>query len=313
MAVALEGLAGHVDGKRHRIVERLETAVVTAVFGQFEEAALRVLDLRLRRHVERRVEGDVDHVFADGDQRAAQRQVVDRPAVVLGIDDRHGFGGEAGEILCHRQVADLVVGGQEGLDRHRVGGLAHADDVAGDLEDLAVQGFVEMDGLQKVGDAVIGVVIDQDRAEQSLFGLDIVRGFAVMRLCRLDVGELAYCVVHGLLSVLSCCQAVGSSESRGVPKCFSSLPTVIHRLPTKLRRTARIRLTVAIGDRRRGAPSYTLKRDKKTPGPLQAGRSLKCLGKTTIIRRRRDRRLPDRRSLPDAGHLHRRRRWRRPR
>ena len=45
-AVALEGDGRHVDRQRHGIVEGLEAAVVAAGFGQFEQAALGIFDLR---------------------------------------------------------------------------------------------------------------------------------------------------------------------------------------------------------------------------------------------------------------------------
>ena len=48
-----------------RVGEALEAAVVAAGFGQFEQPALGILDLLVRRHVDRRVIGDVDHVLAD--------------------------------------------------------------------------------------------------------------------------------------------------------------------------------------------------------------------------------------------------------
>ena len=49
--------------QRHGIIERLEAAVVAAVLGERKKTAFRVLDLRLRRHVERCVIGDVDDVL----------------------------------------------------------------------------------------------------------------------------------------------------------------------------------------------------------------------------------------------------------
>ena len=63
--------------------ERLEAAVVAADLGELVEPALGVLDLVARREIDRRVEGDVDHVLADDDQLAADREVVDRAAVIL--------------------------------------------------------------------------------------------------------------------------------------------------------------------------------------------------------------------------------------
>ena len=195
-AIALLGDGRHVDRKRHGIVERLEAAVVAAVFGQFEQPALGILDLRLRRHVERRVIGDVDHVLADGDQCSTQRQIVDGAAIILRVDDRHGLDGKTREILCNRHVADLFVGRQEVLDGDRVGSLAHADDVAGDLEDLPVQMLVEMDGFQEVGNAVVGIIVNEDGAKQGLLRLDIAGRFAIMLVGGSNGGELARNFVH---------------------------------------------------------------------------------------------------------------------
>ena len=43
--------------------------------------------------------GGIDHLLAEIDQLAAQEQVVDRVAVVLGIDDGDDGGGEPRQIL----------------------------------------------------------------------------------------------------------------------------------------------------------------------------------------------------------------------
>jgi hypothetical protein len=102
MAVALEGGIGHVDRDAHRVGKRLEAAVVAPGLGQFEQPAFGILDLVLRAHFDRRVIGDIDHVLADADQRAPRRQIVDRAAVVLGIDDRHRFGGEPARDTARR-------------------------------------------------------------------------------------------------------------------------------------------------------------------------------------------------------------------
>src|SRR5690606_38011216 len=60
-----------------------------------------------------------------------------------------------------------------------VRGLAHADEFGRDLVDLAVQRLVEMRGLQEVGDAVEGVVVDEDGAQKRLLSLDVVRRLAI--------------------------------------------------------------------------------------------------------------------------------------
>ena len=164
--------------------EALEAAVIAAGLGQFVELALGVLDLRARREIHRRVEGDIDHVLADPDQVAAQRQVVDRAAVILGVDDGGGFGGEAGEVLADRHAADIGVGRQEGLQRDRGGDLAHPDQAAGGLVDGLVDRLEEVLRLEKVRNPVERVVVDQDRAQQALFRLDIVRCAPIGRSSR---------------------------------------------------------------------------------------------------------------------------------
>ena len=150
-------------------------AVVAALFGDLVEAALGFLDLRARRQVDRRIVGGVDHVLADADEIAAHREVVDRAAVILGVDDGRRLGGEAREVLRHGQAAEIVFA-QERLQRDRRGDLAGANELRGDLEDAAMQLFVEMLGSQEVRDAIKCVVVDENRAQQGLFGLDVVRG-----------------------------------------------------------------------------------------------------------------------------------------
>ena len=155
--------------------EALEAAVIAAGFGQFVQPALGILDLRARREIHRRVEGDIDHVLADPDQVAAQRQFVDGAPVILGVDDGGRFGGEAGEVLADRHAADVGFGRQEGLQRDGGGDLAHPDQAAGGLVDGLVDRLEEVLRLQKIRHPVERVVVDQDRAEQALFRLDIVR------------------------------------------------------------------------------------------------------------------------------------------
>ena len=109
VAVALEGRGGHVDGVLEGVGEAGEAAIVAPGLGELVEAALGLLDLVARRHVDRRVVGDVDDVLADQDQRAADGEVVDGPAVIAGVDDGRRLGGEPGEILRHGQAADILV------------------------------------------------------------------------------------------------------------------------------------------------------------------------------------------------------------
>ena len=184
LAVALKGFGRHIDRDGQSLRKALEAAIVAAGFGQFIQPALGVLDLRARRKIHRRVEGDIDHVLADPDQVAAQRQFVDRAPVILGVDDGGGFRGEAGEVLADRHAADVGFGRDEGLQRDRRGDLAHPDQAAGGLEDGLMDRLEEVLRLQEIRNPIERVVVDQDRAEKALFRLDIVRCAPIGRSCR---------------------------------------------------------------------------------------------------------------------------------
>ena len=181
LAVALVGVRRHVDRGGERGLEFLEAAAIAADLGEIVEPALGVLDLLARREIDRRVERDVDHVLADLDQLAPDREVVDRAAVVGGVDDGGRFGREAREVLRDRHAGDIDVGRQEGLQRHRRGELAGADQAARDVVDLLMDRLEEMLRLEKIGDAIKRLVIDEDRAQQRLLRLDIVRSDAIGR------------------------------------------------------------------------------------------------------------------------------------
>ena len=101
MTVALVSLGGHVDRELQRIGKTLEAAAVLAGFRDLIKPALGVLDLLARRRVDRRIEGDVDDVFADVDQIAPDREVMNGAAVIMRVDDGRRFRDEAGEILRH--------------------------------------------------------------------------------------------------------------------------------------------------------------------------------------------------------------------
>ena len=105
-AVAPIGVGRHVDGVGERGGEGLEARAVFPGLGELVELLLGVLDLHRRRRVDRRVIGGVDHALADLDQVPADGEVVDGAAVILGVDDGGGIGGEAPEILRHGQLAD---------------------------------------------------------------------------------------------------------------------------------------------------------------------------------------------------------------
>ena len=162
-------------------LEFLEAAAVTSGLGKIVKPALGILDLLARREIDRRIEGDVDHVLADLDQIAPDREVIDGAAVIHGVDDGRRLGGKPGEILAERHAGDVEVGRQERLQRDRGRELAGADQAARDVVDLLVDRLEEMLAARENRDPVERLVVDEDRAQQRLLRLDVVRGGAIDR------------------------------------------------------------------------------------------------------------------------------------
>ena len=216
MPVALVGLAREVDRVLERVGEAQEALVVAPGLRQLVEPPLGVLDLLAGFDIDRRVIGEVDHVLADADQIAPDRQVIDGTPVILRVDDRGRLGREPGKILRGREPGDVGVGGQEGLERDRGRDLAGADQAGGDLEHLLVDRLEEVFRLEEVGDPVEGVVVDQDRADQGLLDLDVVRRVPVF-VRRLGVGFAqggfeSHCLPSR--SSYACARAIGIARVR---------------------------------------------------------------------------------------------------
>ena len=198
LSLALVGGGRHVDGVGEGFGKALEAAIVAAGFGQLVETALGFLDLVARRGFDRGVIRDIDQILADADQVPADREVVHRAAIILRVDDGRGLGGKAGEILRDRHAAEILVA-HEGLHGRRRRDLAGLDQAGCHFVDPPVQVLEEMLRLEEVRDAVIGVVIHQDRAEQSLFRVDIAGRRPVFRGGRLNTGDQGVGAGHLLL------------------------------------------------------------------------------------------------------------------
>ena len=130
LAFTLVGTRGHVDGRCQCGLELLKSSAIAPGFCQIVQAALGVLNLIARREIDRRVEGDVDHVLADLNQVAPDREIIDRATIIDRIDDGGRFGGKASEILRQRQPGDVDISRQKGLQSHRRGELAGSDQAA---------------------------------------------------------------------------------------------------------------------------------------------------------------------------------------
>ncbi len=136
---------------------------------------LGLLDLLGRRGVDAVVVGGVDDVLAEADELAPQVEVVDRPAVVLGVDDGHRRAGEPREVLGAADVGERLVVLEVVLERDRRGDLAALDEREHRLVDAPVHRLEEVSGLQERRDAVGHLVVDEHGPEQRLLGLEVVR------------------------------------------------------------------------------------------------------------------------------------------
>ncbi len=152
--------------------------------------------------------------------------------------------------------------------RDRVRRLAHADDFGRHLEDLPVQRLVEMLGLEKVRHAIEGIVVDKDRAQQSLFGFDVVRSLPIERLGRLDRAQFARSIIHSFASN----QCVGGgctiAKKRGGEMARSATHIDSQARPVNFRKSPRIRsfrLTVTFTESA-SKGSIVPRHQRKTPG-----------------------------------------------
>ncbi len=168
------GGGGHVDRGGEGVRKADEALVVAAGLGELVEAPLDGLDLDARRCLGRGVERLVHHVLADRDQLAAHGKVEQRAPVVLGVDDGGGVRREAREVFHGGEVGD---GGVAEERLHGEGGrhLARADQLAGDVVHLAVRLDEEVLDLEEIGNAVERLVVDEDRTEELLLDLDVLR------------------------------------------------------------------------------------------------------------------------------------------
>jgi hypothetical protein len=80
-----------LDRRGQHLREGPELALRLAFLGEAEQGALGGLDLLAAALLRRAVESLVDHLLADADQAALERQVVDDVAVLDRVDD--GLGG----------------------------------------------------------------------------------------------------------------------------------------------------------------------------------------------------------------------------
>src|SRR6185437_6662542 len=159
-----------------------EAALGLTGLGEIEKLFLGLLDLLHRQPVEIVLIGLVDHILADGDELAAQEEVVDGAAVILSNDDRDHRGGEANEVLRAADFLQRIGLLEKIFQRHRIGELAALHQLVDGGIDAAMDAQREMLRPQEFGDAMVSGIIDEDRREQRLLGLDIGRRLSIGRL-----------------------------------------------------------------------------------------------------------------------------------
>ena len=167
---------GHFDGLSRRHRKALGRAAGTIGFGDLVKLDLGLFDLPLGIDVFARIDGLFDHLAADADQRAEQRQLIDLRREIARADQRDAAFGELEQIGRSAERLDRLVGLEHRLERHRIGDHVAIDDHADDrLVDSAVRRLEEMIGVEDALDVVDEPVVDQQSAEQRRLGVDIVR------------------------------------------------------------------------------------------------------------------------------------------
>jgi hypothetical protein len=174
--VAAVGLGGHLHGPGQGVLEGHETGRGGAAFGQGVELLFRLFDLVAGGDVGIGALG-LDHdLAADADQIAAQGEVVDGAAVVLGVGGRRRALEQVGQVA---DAAQLLEGGVllELLGQQdRLGQLALADVGLDGAEQPLVERLVEVAALEQVAQPFIGGVVVHQDAQQRLLGLDVRGG-----------------------------------------------------------------------------------------------------------------------------------------
>ena len=103
---------------------------------------------------------------------------MDKAAEIAGIDHVHRGGGEAREIRGAAGGLHILVALDIGLERDGAHQLAALDQASQGIEQLAVERIGEMLALEEFSDPMIGRVVHQNRAQQGLLRLEVVRRFA---------------------------------------------------------------------------------------------------------------------------------------
>ena len=156
----------------HEIAQRHEPGA-DPVFGDREDRPLRLVEeqVRLLLRLVRLGQDLVGRV----DQAAERRLLLDDLRVVLDVGRARHAVGQRRDVGRPADLVELAAARQLLLERDeidRVAALAERDHL---LEDAAVRVAEEVARVDQLGGVVERLVVDQDRAEHGLLGLEIVR------------------------------------------------------------------------------------------------------------------------------------------
>ena len=163
--------------------EPAKTTFELAFLGQHEQPLLGRLDLLAAALRQGRIVRLVDQLLADMDQPALERQVVQQPTILLGIDDALGRAREPGKVLRPVQFPQGLVILERELQGYVIGEPPAFDEPRHCSEDSAMHWLVEMLRSQVLAHSMVRLVIDQNGPEQRLLGFDIMRLCAKTRRC----------------------------------------------------------------------------------------------------------------------------------
>ncbi len=174
-AIALISCIGHINSVSYCLEKALKTAFGNALFAKLVKPLFGFDDLVLRLGRNFDLGGLRSDVAAKLDQLAPDRQIIDHLRIVFRGIGRNRCPREAHKIGRATQFLQARVVFEKGLQRHRRGKRVLLDARGRNFEDALVHGIKEMLGLHLGRNAVIDIIVGQNRAQKLLFSLDIVR------------------------------------------------------------------------------------------------------------------------------------------
>ncbi len=192
-AVVGKGLRRHLHGALQGVGEALEAGGGAAGLGQGVELLFGLLDLLagfglgvLHRRL--------GHLARDAQHLAAQRQVVDDAGVIGGVGRRRRTVHQVVEVAQTAQVLERRIAPEPFHQADGLGQLALANGLLHGAEQALVERLVEVATLQPIAQPLIGRVVEQDRAQERLFGFEIVgrgrNGLARRRTRKAESGDV---------------------------------------------------------------------------------------------------------------------------